>query len=163
MPKIVDRSKYKKDLAERAAGFFSKHGYAGVGMRGIAEHLGMSKSALYHYFPTKKSLFLACTEAIMIGNGEITFDDTISEEAQLQALVNSMRGGFGAEMALVFDYLRGKSPAEIAADEAMQISLSANLKAVERIVGPERAVETLSGVLGKLMLDYLSGETLSHS
>jgi AcrR family transcriptional regulator len=163
MPKIVDREKYKKDLAERAAGFFSKHGYAGVGMRGIAEYLGLSKSALYHYFPTKESLFFACTEIIMSGNGEIVFDDSISEEAKLQALVNSMRSEFGAEMALVFDYLRGKNPAEIASDEAMQISLAAYLKTVERIVGPERAVETLSGVLGKLMLDYLSGETLGHS
>ncbi|WIY23734.1 helix-turn-helix domain-containing protein [Parasedimentitalea psychrophila] len=28
-------------------------------MRGLAEHLGDSKSALYHYFPTKGALFLA--------------------------------------------------------------------------------------------------------
>lgn len=163
MPKVVDRDKYKKELAERAAGFFSKHGYAGVGMRGIAEHLGMSKSALYHYFPTKKSLFLASTEAVMNHVDKTPLDGTMTEAAQLQALVESMRGEFGTEMALVFDYLRGKTPAEIAADEAMQISCSAYLKAVERIVGPERAVETLAAVMGGLMLDYLSGGALGPS
>ena len=162
MPKIIDRDKYKKDLAERAAGFFSKHGYAGVGMRGIAEHLGVSKSALYHYFPTKESLFLASTESIMSRVGEAPLDVATTESAQLLALVDSMRGDFGPEMALVFDYLRGKSPTEIAADETMQMSRSTYLKAVERIVGPERAVETLSVVIGRLMLDYLSGGDLGR-
>lgn len=163
MPKIVDRDRYKRELAERAAKFFSKHGYAGVGMRGIAEHLGMSKSALYHYFPTKKSLFLASTETIMNRVDDATPETATTEAAQLQALVESMGGEFGAEMALLFDYLRGKSPEEIAADEAMQISRSTYLKAVERIVGPDRAVETLSRILGTLMLDYLSGGVLGRS
>ena len=134
MPKIVDRDRYKKDLAERAAGYFSKHGYAGVGMRGIAEHLGMSKSALYHYFPTKETLFLASTETIMSRVDEAPLDTTMTEEAQLQALVNSMRGDFGSEMALLFDYLRGKSSDEIASDEAMQISLSTYLKVLNKLL-----------------------------
>lgn len=157
MPKVVDRDKYKRDIAVRAAGFFSKHGYAGVGMRGIAEHLGMSKSALYHYFPTKQALFVASTESIMSRVDEASSDVEMTEEEQLQNLVASMRSEFGSEMGLVFDYLRGKSPAEIAADDAMQISCSTYLKVVERIVGPERAVETLTVVMGRLMLDYLSG------
>ena len=163
MPKIVDRDKYKKDLAERAARFFSKHGYAGVGMRGIAEHLGMSKSALYHYFPTKASLFVASTESIMNRLEEAPLNVAMTEAAQLQVLVDSMQGDFGSEMALVFEYLRGKTPTEIASDEAMQLSLSTYLKTVERIVGPERAIETLSVVMGHLILDYLSGGTLDRS
>jgi AcrR family transcriptional regulator len=163
MPKIIDRDKYKKDLAERAAGFFAKHGYAGVGMRGIAEHLGMSKSALYHYFPTKESLFVASTESIMSRVDYAALDSATTEAPQLKVLVDSMRGDFGPEMALLFDYLRGKSRAEIASDEAMQLALSTYLKAVKRIVGPERAVETLSVVMGHLMMDYLSGGTLGRS
>jgi AcrR family transcriptional regulator len=163
MPKIVDRDKYKKDLAERAARFFSKHGYAGVGMRSIAQHLGMSKSALYHYFPTKESLFVASTEFVMSRVEEAPLDKATTEAAQLHVLMDSMQGDFGPEMALVFEYLRGKNPAEIASDEAMQLSLSTYLKTVERIVGPERAVDTLSVVMGQLMLDYLSGGTLGCS
>jgi len=163
MPKIVDRDRYKKDLAERAAGFFSKHGYAGVGMRGIAEHLGMSKSALYHYFPTKETLFLASTKTVMSRVDEAPLDATMTVEEQLQALENSMRSEFGAEMALAFDYLRGKNADEVASDEAMQLSLSTYLNVVEQIVGPERAAEALSTIMGKLILDYLSGGTLGRS
>lgn len=157
MPKIVDHEDYKKELATNAAGYFSKHGYAGVGMRGIAEHLGVSKSALYHYFPTKEALFLASTETIMGRVGENVFDAAATEEEQIQALVDSMKSDFGAEMILVFEYLRGKSAQEIAADEAMRLSLATFLGAIERIVGAERAVETLERVVGRLMLDYLSG------
>ncbi|NRB17602.1 MAG: TetR/AcrR family transcriptional regulator [Rhodobacteraceae bacterium] len=163
MPKIIDRDEYKKELAKRAAGFFSQHGYAGIGMRGIAEHLGVSKSALYHYFPTKEALFLASTEFAMIGVSQINPDPTATEEDQLLALVNSMRRGFGAEMSLVLEYLRGKSSEEIASDEAMQVSLSTYLKTVEGIVGTERAVEALEIVMGKLMLEHLSGGSLGTS
>lgn len=160
MPKIIDRDAHKKELAERAAVFFSKHGYAGVGMRGIADHLGVSKSALYHYFPTKEALFLACTETIMGRIGEIDVDDGATEEAKLEALVRSMKSDFGAEMSLVFDYLRGKTAQEIADDKAMQISLSTFLGTVERIVGAERAVETLERVMGRLLVDYMSGGSI---
>ncbi len=163
MPKIVDRDEYKKDLAKRAAGIFSEYGYAGIGMRGIAEHLGVSKSALYHYFPTKEALFLACTESVMIGVSQTNLNPAATEEDQLLALVNSMRRGFGAEMGLVLEYLRGKNPEEIASDEAMQVSISTYLKTVEDIVGTERAVEALEIVMGKLMLEHLSGGSLGIS
>ncbi|MCG3268609.1 TetR/AcrR family transcriptional regulator [Yoonia sp. I 8.24] len=161
MPKIIDRDKYRCELAERAAGFFSKHGYAGVGMRGIADHLGMSKSALYHYFPTKEALFLASTKVVMSRTAGAPIDTMGSQEAQLAALMDVLRANFGSELTLVFDYLRGKTPEEIASDEAMQISLSTYLNIMERIVGPERASQTLSAVMGELMLDYLSGGVLS--
>ena len=65
MPKIVDHQAHSQHLAQRAAGYFSDHGYAGTSMRAVAQHLGLSKSALYHYFPSKEDLFLACTKQVM--------------------------------------------------------------------------------------------------
>ena len=65
MPKIVDHEAHSVDLARRAVRYFSDHGYAGTSMRKVAAYLGLSKSALYHYFPTKESLFLACTRQVM--------------------------------------------------------------------------------------------------
>lgn len=163
MPKIVDRDAYKKELAERAAGFFSRHGYDGIGMRGIAVHLGVSKSALYHYFPTKESLFLACTETIMQRISEVVPDPALTQDEQLQVLLSVIRPGFSQEMALLFEYLRPKNQTQIAQDEAMQVSLSAYLKLIEPIVGADQAVATLEILIGKLMLDYLSGGTLSST
>jgi electron transfer flavoprotein alpha/beta subunit len=68
-----------------------------------------------------------------------------------------LRRDFDTEMALIFDYLRGKSADEIAADEAMQIAMQAYRNVITAIVGPERAEETLARLMGELLLDYLSG------
>ena len=65
MPKIVDHDAYRRELVEKATQLFSGHGFSGLGMRQIANELGISKSALYHYFPSKELLFSACTEYVV--------------------------------------------------------------------------------------------------
>lgn len=158
MPKIVDHEAHRADLALRAASYFSEHGYGGVSMRKMATHLGVSKSALYHYFPTKEALFLASTKEVMksISVPRASGD---SQEAQIQALTKAMAPDFGSEMALLFDYLRGKSAAEIAQDEAMQVSVAAHHAAVAEIVGEDAAQETLERMMGKLLIGYYKGNS----
>lgn len=157
MPKIVNHAEHRSDLAFRAAACFSEHGYGGISMRKISDHLGISKSALYHYFPTKEALFLACTEQIMSREGPDIAAEGGSDADKMQHLIAAMRIDFGSEMALIFDYLRGKSQDDIAQDKAMQIALASHRRAVVGIVGDETADETLALLLGKLMLEYLSG------
>ena len=36
---------------------FAQHGFVAVGMRGLAQDLSLSKSALFHHFPTKLDLY----------------------------------------------------------------------------------------------------------
>ena len=157
MPKIVDHEAYSRELAQKAARYFSDHGYAGASMRGIAAYLGLSKSALYHYFPTKDDLFLACTRQVMAGIDASLADPDLSEAENLARLEAALRAEFASELALVVDYLRGKSPEEIAADEAMQLSLQTYRRAAAAIAGEDRAEEILAELLGRLMLDYMSG------
>jgi TetR/AcrR family transcriptional regulator, transcriptional repressor of aconitase len=159
MPKIVNHDAYRDEIAQRAASYFSEHGYSGVGMRGVAQYLGMSKSALYHYFPNKEALFLACTKQVIRQFPEPNGNSAQGEAAQLQELMDSMKQSFGSEMALVFDYLRGKTPDEIAEDPAMQETVAYFLGSVTRIVGKERAPETLAQIIGTLLLHYFSGGT----
>ena len=157
MPKIVDHKAHSQDLALRAAKYFSDHGYAGTSMRKIAAYLGLSKSALYHYFPTKEHLFLACTRQVMGGFDRNFIDATASDEENLAQLKEVLRKDFASEMALVFEYLRGKSSTEIANDEAMQVAMDAYRKMVASIVGQDEAEESLARLFGSLMLDYMSG------
>ncbi|MGR3760941.1 TetR/AcrR family transcriptional regulator [Roseobacteraceae bacterium NS-SX3] len=159
MPKIVDHAAYREELARRAAALFSEHGYSGLGMRKIAAALGVSKSALYHYFPTKKDLFLACTAAVMApppGADEGAGADPV---ARLMQLASGMRAGFAGEMSLLFDYLRGMPPEEIARDPAMQVALEALSARIAAIAGEARAPGILAQIMGALMLDYFSGGT----
>lgn len=156
MPKIIDHDAHRANLAQKAASYFSEHGYGGVSMRKMAVHLGVSKSALYHYFPTKEALFLASTKEVM-KSVAVPQVAGATPEAQIQELTEAMAPDFGSEMALLFDYLRGKSAAEIAKDEAMQVSMAAHHAAVAGIVGNETARATLERMMGKLLIGYFLG------
>lgn len=126
-------------------------------MRRVAAHLGVSKSALYHYFPNKDALFLACTEQVMSKFRANAPDRCGTNEERLEQLMGELRSNFGAEMTLLFDYLRGKSREEIARDDAMQLALQIYHNAVASITGEARANETLAQIMGTLLLEYLAG------
>ncbi len=157
MPKVVDHQVHREDLARRAAPYFSEHGYAGASMRKIAEHLGLSKSAIYHYFPTKEALFLACTKQVMAAFDTDVADPLCSEAENLRHLKGVLREDFATEVALTLDYLRGKTRAQIAEDEAMGVAMATYRKTVANIVGESRTDEVLASLLGELLLDYFTG------
>ncbi|WP_376690085.1 TetR/AcrR family transcriptional regulator [Wenzhouxiangella sp. EGI_FJ10409] len=46
-------------LLEAAAACFASGGYAGTSIAGIARAAGMSKSTVFHHFPSKEALYLA--------------------------------------------------------------------------------------------------------
>lgn len=61
MPKTVNDLK----LLEAAAREFAKRGFAGVGMRDLAEHLGVTTQLLYSRFESKEALYReACEYAL---------------------------------------------------------------------------------------------------
>jgi len=159
MPKQIDHDAYRRDLARKAAPLFSEHGYSALGMRRIAEELGLSKSALYHYFPTKKSLFLACTEAVMSETqaAEITGEAGQGGADGLIALAKNLEPGFAGEMSLLFDYLRGKNAEEIAADPAMCIANDHLLGKVKSLAGQTHADAVLCLLMGTLLMRHFTG------
>lgn len=57
MPKIVDRDEYRQELLRKCFDLFARYGYGSITMRQIASELKVSTGTLYHYFPSKESLF----------------------------------------------------------------------------------------------------------
>lgn len=47
-------------LLREAAAAFNKHGFHATSLDDIAQNLGVTKAALYYYFPNKQTLLLAC-------------------------------------------------------------------------------------------------------
>jgi AcrR family transcriptional regulator len=47
------------DILARAAALFSERGYHAVGIRDLAESVGLSTSTLYHYYRTKQDILFA--------------------------------------------------------------------------------------------------------
>lgn len=68
MPKIVDQEAYRSELVRGAIALFSARGYGSVTMRQVAQALGVSTGTLYHYFPSKQSLFEAAVWETVEGN-----------------------------------------------------------------------------------------------
>jgi TetR/AcrR family transcriptional regulator len=50
----------KTEIVRAAARFFSKSSYHGTTLLEVATELGVTKQALYYYFPDKQSLLFAC-------------------------------------------------------------------------------------------------------
>ncbi len=96
MPKIVDHEQYRKELLEKCFDLFAQKGYGSITMRQIAEGLGVSTGTLYHYFPSKQSLFeqLAqeiCEQDVSAALAELEGAQTLQEamEALGRYLVNN--------------------------------------------------------------------------
>ncbi|PHR57004.1 MAG: TetR family transcriptional regulator [Robiginitomaculum sp.] len=168
MPKIIDHEKYKRELAQKAAMMFSEYGYSGLGMRTIASNLGMSKSALYHYFPTKRELFHACTQVVTQANnqGATALEgaslEGASKEERVHALIEVMKQiepTFPNEMSLLFDYLRGRTPIDISHDETMKLANENYIKLVAKFAGDDAAKPVLCLMLGTLLMRYFDGQT----
>ena len=57
MPKIVDHNQKRLEIFDASFDVFAKQGYAALSMRQLAKSLGVTTGTLYHYFPSKTSLF----------------------------------------------------------------------------------------------------------
>jgi len=170
MPKNVDHAAYRLELAQKAALLFSKQGYAGLGMRSIAKELGISKSALYHYFPTKKQLFLACTETVtefdeiktsITSNMPITA--TIEERVSaLFDIMQRIEPNFPNELSLLIDYLRNRSRTDIASDKSRQLAKDNYVNLISGLVGKNNSTPVLCLMFGTLLIRFLDGSTTDY-
>jgi len=55
----------RQEVLREAAASFNSKGYHGTSLNEIAASLGVTKAALYHYFPNKNALLAACFEHAM--------------------------------------------------------------------------------------------------
>jgi TetR/AcrR family transcriptional regulator, transcriptional repressor of aconitase len=160
MPKIVDRAKYQSELAMRAVPVFRNHGYSAVGMREIASELGVSKSALYHYFPTKKDLFAACCAWVTKAPERSPHggDEGSSTLADVMELVKEADSIFRSDLRLLLDYMRTLTPQEAAADESLQSAFQPYSVFFDERFGKQVGELALYSTLGALLVRALGSD-----
>jgi AcrR family transcriptional regulator len=163
MPKKIDHDSYRLELAQKSALLFSKYGYSGLGMRTIAEELGISKSALYHYFPSKKHLFHACTDLVTQFNmTDLMSKKSSSTEDQVHSLVKvvkELEPTFPQELSLLLDYLRGRSPQDISNDPTMSLANKRYDILIQQFVGKHESKPVLCLLMGALLIRFFDGAT----
>jgi AcrR family transcriptional regulator len=77
-PQRERRARTRTALLRAAGRVFTKHGYHQATLEAVAAEAGVSKGALYHYFPSKEQLFLALLED-RLGAGLSDVDAVIAE------------------------------------------------------------------------------------
>ena len=91
MPKVVDHDQYRKELLQGCMALFAERGYGSITMRQIAKGLSVSTGTLYHYFPSKESLFMQLMNELReqaLSNFFAQAPREGSIEARLQALMD---------------------------------------------------------------------------
>ncbi|WP_028865962.1 TetR/AcrR family transcriptional regulator [Psychromonas aquimarina] len=162
MPKIVDHEAYRQELALKAVDVFSEHGFNGLGMRGIAEALGVSKSALYHYFPSKEELFTACTELVLqphslygVPEGSDLPED---KEQAITGLLSALDSRFQGEMVVLLDYVKNRDTKDVANDTLLRMADNQFISELTKLVGESNASQAYALLFGGLMLRLLNGK-----
>jgi len=85
----------REKILEVAEGLFAYGGYSGVGMRQLASTVGLSKSSLFHHFPSKLDLYGAVLDGVLvrIAHGlDRASSETGDPRAQLAAWIDAVVG-----------------------------------------------------------------------
>ncbi|WP_293340299.1 TetR/AcrR family transcriptional regulator [Microcoleus sp. CAWBG58] len=173
MPKIVDRELYRKELLNKSFELFAEKGYSSVTMREIASGIGVSTGTLYHYFPSKESLFEQLIEYL-------SYEDTKEEElAQLgnpptlgeriQEMMNYLAKNedyIMKSLLIIFDFCQNKSRQDIDNNQALQQAGKRYEEAVCCYLGvsdPAIAIFIINSIDGLLVRRFYQGERISFS
>ena len=127
MPKIVDRELYRKELLNKSFELFAEKGYSSVTMREIASEIGVSTGTLYHYFPSKESLFEQLIEYLSYEDtkeealAELGNPPTLAERIEtLMDYICKKEDYILKDLLLTFEFCQHKTRNEIENNQALQ-------------------------------------------
>lgn len=171
MPKIVDRQTYRQTLLSQCFDLFAQHGYGALTMRQIAQGLGVSTGTLYHYFPSKESIFEQLLEYLSIEDTSAeklpNLDDCPSLSAKSEALMEYLaekEDYIGNWIAIVMDYMQKQDRQSILAHPVLQAAQERYERAVSRCLGidePHLVTFIISLCDGLILRRMLRGEKVS--
>lgn len=128
-PRSADTRNKILEISERE---FAQEGYAGAHLQSIAEQVGVQKTALYYYYPSKAALYTAVLVRMLED-----FDRTVSE-------VLLRRGGTEQRLELLIDGLNGllsekptysKILIRVFVDRAQVVDTASILPPIQSVIG----------------------------
>ncbi len=173
MPKIVDRDRYRKELINKCFDIFAEKGYSSVTMREIASEIGVSTGTLYHYFPSKESLFEQLIEYLSY---EDTKEEALAELGNLPTLgerveklmsyLSGIEDYVLKNMLMTFEFCHHKTRQEIDSNQALQIAGKRYEEAVICYLGisdPALARFVICYIDGLVARRFYQGERISFA
>ncbi len=96
------RQRRRREILHAALQAFRREGYHGTTLEDIAAHLGVRKTALYHYFPDKDSILHACHQESL---GEL--DRILREARRLDSAPAQLRHVIREHVRVMTETLEG--------------------------------------------------------
>jgi AcrR family transcriptional regulator len=122
--KLVRRELVEAELLERAADLFAERGFSGTTLQDVADTVGLTRAALYHYFDSKEALLTTLVEGITAARvadlKAIRLDGALTLRDQLAAITRAMALNVATHAARFRLLLMSENelPAELAATHA---------------------------------------------
>jgi AcrR family transcriptional regulator len=92
--KFARRGLVENELLERAATLFADRGFNGTTLQDVADTVGLTRAALYHYFDSKEAMLAALVEGITAARvtelKKVRGDQTLSANEKLVAVTRMM-------------------------------------------------------------------------
>ncbi|MEG4419224.1 TetR/AcrR family transcriptional regulator [Microcoleus sp. LAD1_D5] len=171
MPKIVDRDRYRKELLNKCFDIFAEKGYSSVTMREIGSEIGVSTGTLYHYFPSKESLFEQLIEYLSYEDtkeeaiSELGNPPTLAERVEkLMDYISKNEDYMLKNLLMTFDFCHQKTRKEIDSNQALQEAGKRYEEAVICYLGisdPALAKFIICYIDGLLVRRFYQGERIS--
>jgi AcrR family transcriptional regulator len=171
MPKIVDRDQYRKELLNKCFEIFAEKGYSSVTMREIGSGIGVSTGTLYHYFPSKESLFEQLIEYLSYEDtkeealAELGNPPTLAKKVEkLMDYLSQNEDYILKSLLMIFDFCQQKTLQQINNNQALQQSGKRYEEAVSCYLGisdPAIAKFIICYADGLLVRRFYQGERIS--
>jgi len=97
-------------ILDEAEALFASRGYSGTGLSELAERAGLSKSTLFHHFPSKTEIYAAVMErlfASLLGRVEERLDTTAGPLERIETIVDLWTGFVVEHQGRATLFLRG--------------------------------------------------------
>lgn len=169
-PSVVAEIGSRDKILDAAEDLFSRRGFSGVGMREVAEAVGLGKSSLFHHFSSKTQLYAAVVGRILdLFDGRLTValssggDPAVRFDRWLDAAMDTCAEYPNAARLLLRslfedDDLTGASPEEQHVDETIRRVFSAASRLLQE--GMDSGVFRRTSI--PHMLQSITGLTVFH-
>ena len=173
--RAVPEASSKDKILDAAEALFARSGFAGVGLREVAEDVGLRKSTLFHHFSSKTQLYAEVLTRV-VGRIDVRLRPALSSsgsrmdrlEASVEALIDALAEYPGSARLLLRGLFEDNQfPPESASEtEAVDRELALLIGAFEQLAhegiasGEFRDVsvpDTIQTVIGATVYHFASG------
>jgi AcrR family transcriptional regulator len=174
---VSDRAPSSREkVLDVAEALFARHGYAGVGLREVADAAGLGKSSLFHHFRGKSQLYFEVLGRVVGRIHERLVpvlaaggDPAVRLERWVDALIDALAEQPASARLLLRALVEDETPREALPPEAERAEaiVDATLEGVRRLLregiasGAFRAVSdahTVQTLIGATVYHFASGE-----